>query len=480
MPELPSDELLRCPICFDCFRDPQLLGDCGHTFCKDCISRLPRPQCPTCRKPFGRNSVLPNFALKHLLEERGRTSGLPRPQQAPGDGSVEETTPLVMSSSTTMSRTMTGLASRNTSGAPLDVNRLMGMGLPPGLATLVSEEDREIALRVFLLDNSGSTAHPDGKILKETPANGGSGGGGGMHMYRVTRWEEVVHMAKEHARWNMELGTPAEFVLLNPLSVGEQLEEGLDFQRIDKPQDNGGQSQLEALQRLLASVGPKGATPLTAVLRKIRERISAEGRDIARKGQKVVIVIVTDGVPSGPPGRAEPDFVSELRRLGDDLPVHLVVRLCTDDDSILDFYNKIDEEVEMQLEVVDDISSEAREAARAGNRFFTYTPLIHKLREGGTFCRLFDLMDERRLEPMEVMLFCQYLCRRNVQDEPLPSTIEEFLIDLKKRIPELPLVYNVLKGAMSAPVLIDEVEWAVRPKSEVKRQCGDVFACFFR
>jgi len=158
----------------------------------------------------------------------------------------------------------------------------------------------------------------------------------------------------------------------------------------------------------------------------------------------------------------------------------VVVRLCTDDDDTVDFYNRVDEEVELQLEIIDDIYGEAKETWNAGNRFFTYSPLIHRLREGGTFLRIFDLLDERRLEPMEVMLLCQILCRRTADDGPLPASIEEFVQEVRQRLPELPKVYSPISQRMAPAVLIDEVEWAMKPKSEIKRQCGDVFACFFR
>eukprot|EP01052_Picozoa_sp_SAG31_P002151 SAG31_NODE_73_length_27793_cov_26.900520_8_plen_65_part_00 len=40
-----------------------------------------------------------------------------------------------------------------------------------------------------------------------------------------------------------------------------------------------------------------------------------------------------------------------------------MVRLTTDDDSIIEYYNSIDNEVELNMEVLDDIASEAREIA---------------------------------------------------------------------------------------------------------------------
>jgi len=189
-----------------------------------------------------------------------------------------------------------------------------------------------------------------------------------------------------------------------------------------------------------------------------------------------VLVIVTDGLPTSgyhhlSGEQAQRELANELRRIGNDLPVHLVVRLCTDEDAVVDFYNSIDEEVELQLEVIDDMQSEAKEIYKSHNRWLVYSPLVHKIREGGTFLKLFDLLDERALTPMEICLFCQYLLRRSPDEPPLPSEPHAFCQAVKQRALELPRVYDALRGCMSPPVLSDEVEYAVLP-GKLKRICG--------
>jgi len=336
------------------------------------------------------------------------------------------------------------------------------------LANLLVEEDASIAMRIFLLDNSGSTAHPDGCIMTERPD-------GSMMKRRCTRWEEIKQLSLKQAEWNIKLGTPCEFVLLNPAARGEQLEEGIDFVRTS-PDEGDGEAQLANLAKMLNSTSPKGTTPLSDRLRKIYARIAPEARDLARLGQKIVLVIVTDGLPTSGyhhMSGVEPkrELTMELRRIGQDLPVHLVVRLCTDEDDVVDFYNSIDEEVELQLEVIDDLESEAKEIYRNHNRWLVYSPLVHLIREGGTFMKLFDLVDERALTPMEVCLFCQLLLRQTPDDPPLPSEPKEFVAAAKRRAAQMPSVYDPLRGRMSSPVLADEIECAVLP-SKFKRICG--------
>ena len=68
--EAKLESQLTCAICLDRYNDPRMLP-CAHSYCKDCIDRLPVElengrhvvKCPTCRKPT-------------LLEDEG-TSALP-------------------------------------------------------------------------------------------------------------------------------------------------------------------------------------------------------------------------------------------------------------------------------------------------------------------------------------------------------------------------------------------------------------------
>lgn len=226
------------------------------------------------------------------------------------------------------------------------------------------------------------------------------------------------------------------------------------------------ESQCQGLREFLSKNGPRGVTPLTERLGLIRARIAREGRELARKGQKVVLVIATDGMPtgshstrSGAPERNR--LVNELRRISLELPVHLVVRLCTDEDDVVEFYNGIDGELELQIEVLDDMKSEAVETRKAGNGWLTYSPLIHRIREGGTFLKVFDLLDERRLDPGEVSLVAQLLLRR-AGEPPFPCDPEAFLDVVRERLPDALPVYDPATRRMGPPLKLRDVERAVR------------------
>lgn len=282
-------------------------------------------------------------------------------------------------------------------------------------------------------------------------------------------------MALEHARWNADMGTPAEFVLLNPPVAGFALEEGFDCIRVDQTKGDV-KVQIAHLETLLQNTQPKGVTPLTQSLQKIRNRILPEAREIARKGQKVVLVIATDGLPSDARGcsdqRAMTLFGQELRRMSTELPIHQVVRLCTNDTRVAEFYSSLDGELEVDLEVIDDMQGEAAEIRAVGNRWLVYSPVIHRLREGGTFLKVLDLLDERRLEPVEVLLVCQLLLRQSPEDPALPREPQALCDAVRKLVPSMPLVLNPLSMRMEPPIKVDEVEWAILPKGPLTRACS--------
>ncbi|XP_067865736.1 zinc-binding protein A33-like [Heterodontus francisci] len=69
-PESWTEEV-TCPICLDFFTDPVSL-DCGHNFCRSCITRYwekERNSCPECREEFPERNLKVNRALASLAEK---------------------------------------------------------------------------------------------------------------------------------------------------------------------------------------------------------------------------------------------------------------------------------------------------------------------------------------------------------------------------------------------------------------------------
>ena len=69
----------------------------------------------------------------------------------------------------------------------------------------------------------------------------------------------------------------------------------------------------------------------------------------------------------------------------------MVIRLCTNEKKVTEFYNQIDEVLEFNLEVLDDYLDEAKEVHRH-NKWLNYALPMHRCRELGYHDRLFDLL----------------------------------------------------------------------------------------
>lgn len=128
-------------------------------------------------------------------------------------------------------------------------------------------------------------------------------------------------------------------------------------------------------------------------------------------GMEAVVILATDGLPTSPSGESSEcvseKFVQALRQL-QSLPVWIVVRLCTDDQEVVDFYNSLHQALELPLEVLDDLFNEAKEIYKH-NRWLNYCLPLHRCRELGYQHRIFDLLDERPLTKDEVVEFCSLL-----------------------------------------------------------------------
>ena len=67
----------------------------------------------------------------------------------------------------------------------------------------------------------------------------------------------------------------------------------------------------------------------------------------------------------------------------------------------MQYWNEIDEDLELDMDVLDDLEGEAAEVNEA-QPWLTYGAPLHRLREWGTSNKLFDLLDERPLAQHEL------------------------------------------------------------------------------
>ncbi|XP_060126932.1 E3 ubiquitin-protein ligase TRIM7-like [Zootoca vivipara] len=67
-------EEATCPICLECFRDPVIIPECGHNFCRSCLIQCWKKSkgkafCPQCRKIIQRRNLIPNRPLANVVEK---------------------------------------------------------------------------------------------------------------------------------------------------------------------------------------------------------------------------------------------------------------------------------------------------------------------------------------------------------------------------------------------------------------------------
>jgi hypothetical protein len=221
--------------------------------------------------------------------------------------------------------------------------------------------------KFFLYDDSGSMVSNDGR--KAVPGREALT----YDLVRCSRWEELSQMIQFQVTLCQRGLIPAEFVFLNRRSF------------IPGPD---GTSEADFVRNYITPL-PQGGTPLCSKLGYIISRIRNLEAELRATGSVATVVIATDGESTD--GDIRP-VMAEFKNL----PVHVVLRLCTDESKIVDYWNSIDKELELNLDVVDDLVSEAEEV-RTHNPWFTYSLELHEFREFGVTSRDIDMLDEQTL-----------------------------------------------------------------------------------
>jgi hypothetical protein len=244
---------------------------------------------------------------------------------------------------------------------------------PPGLQEAFIQNLTKTPIRFFVCDDSGSMATSDGHRIIENH--------GKFQMAPCTRWTELGDAMKFHVGLAQAGCIPTEFRMLNssaPIRIGFSPDE-----------------PLEAKQNMLALFEnyPGGGTPLCRHIREIASQISSYTPALLSRGQRACVIIATDGESS------DGDIAEALRPLKD-LPCWVVVRLCTNEDRISDYWNGIDAQLEVQMDVLDDLSGEGGEIFKV-NPWLTYCDILHRMREFGISLKEFDTLDEAAL-PLEM------------------------------------------------------------------------------
>lgn len=300
---------------------------------------------------------------------------------------------------------------------------LQTLGLPPGIQEEFLRSIAAFPLRLWVIDNSGSMQTTDGHRIVR-------GAGGREGMVTCSRWEELGEAILWHAELAVGLGAPTEFRLLNHPGGGTNniLQVGVGDPK----------QEIEAMRRLVAT-SPIGRTPLCEQIRSVIARVKQEEPTLRKLNQRCVVVIASDGA-------ATDGDISKAMQPLHDLPVWTVVRLCTDDDKVVQYWNGVDEELELDMDVLDDLTGEAAEVC-GGNPWLTYGAPLHRLREWGTQNKIFDLLDEKSLSMPEMRNMIGLIFGESaIRDLPQPELQwENFLPRLVKLLEVQPMVYDPIR-----------------------------------
>jgi hypothetical protein len=298
---------------------------------------------------------------------------------------------------------------------PLDRSALAALteqGYTKGLAQALTVNKLAFALSIWIVDNSGSMQARDGhKILQQNKRSQGD-----LKFVECTRWAEMQQTVDYHVQMAAVLKAPTVFRMLNDpgRQAGPQ-----QFSIAEHGADSDIDQELAAALSVMSNSQPGGVTPLTSHLREIRHNIAQLEPELRQNGTKVAIVLATDGLPTDSQGNSnamvKQQFVEALRSLGD-LPVWVVVRLCTDQDDVVEFWNSLDSQLELRLDILDDFISEAKEVHDC-NKWLNYGLPLHRMREMGFHHNIFDLLDERKLSKDELRDFCKILFGSGLMDE---------------------------------------------------------------
>ena len=133
----------------------------------------------------------------------------------------------------------------------------------------------------------------------------------------------------------------------------------------------------------------------------VAKQITAIAPQLRAAGKKADLIICSDGEAS------DGNIVDALRPLHN-LPVWVVIRLCTDNEQVVSYWNGVDDQIELNMDVIDDPIGEGYQIQEK-NHWLTYGMPLHRLREFGVTVKEIDMIDEAKLTADQMRNFCGFL-----------------------------------------------------------------------
>ena len=86
----------------------------------------------------------------------------------------------------------------------------------------------------------------------------------------------------------------------------------------------------------------------------------------------------------------------------------VILRLCTEEASVIDYWNNIDNQLELDIDVIDDQLGDAKQVDQF-NGWLTYGEPVHRLREFGASMKEMDIIDESTMSADQMRMICAVL-----------------------------------------------------------------------
>eukprot|EP01006_Ploeotia_vitrea_P046621 TRINITY_DN67042_c0_g1_i5.p1 TRINITY_DN67042_c0_g1~~TRINITY_DN67042_c0_g1_i5.p1 ORF type:complete len:331 (-),score=12.05 TRINITY_DN67042_c0_g1_i5:134-1126(-) len=313
---------------------------------------------------------------------------------------------------------------------------LTGAKWPSGLQQTAIRNLIKFPIRFMIIDDSGSMGASDGHRIIHS--------GNTSVIQNSTRWKELADIVKFQAGFAKAANALTEFRLLNnaaPVVVGN-------------PDDNASYQQI---CQIMDTSGPSGRTPLCKHINEVAAQIRNMESQLRANGHKAAVVICTDGEAS------DGDVTAALKPLHD-LPVWVVLRLCTDEDAVVNYWNGIDSQIELDLEILDDLTSEAKEVNEK-NTWFTYGEPLHLLRQFGINIKELDMLDEAKLSVDQIRDVCAIIFGGSPDDYPHPGAdAKGFVKMVNEKNKVEPKVFNPVTKKMSDWIDVSKLKDAVGAK----------------
>lgn len=350
---------------------------------------------------------------------------------------------------------------KKSSLSSISLDYLYEQGYTKGLVKSLEKSKLEFPVRIWLVDNTSPDLRKrDGHMISELS------GRKNVQLVPCSRIEEMEQTVDYHEQMANIIKSPTIIKTINR-SIRPQDDHRRSVQQDAAADDTIVITSYEAndmitrkLEDLTVSQMNSSDAPrtLNQCLREMHDNIQEilpllktdEANPEATR--RIVLVIATDGKPIDESGnRTEASLTEFATTLSTfrTLPVWIVIRLCTDDEKVINFWNSLDpdsvptgippnppaslarkisggatrqapkastspvEEQQQQtaafdMEVLDDFVSEGQQVY-AVNRWLNYALPLHRVREMGFHDDVFDVLDERTLNKEEIVRFVTVL-----------------------------------------------------------------------